>query len=325
MRRPPNRANLGRAASTAFRPTATLPFSFLRETAEEQLSALLGGERPQTIAVVLSSCRPIGPVPCWGDWPRCCKSRSSAAWQNSTAATRRHCGKSSRPSWPACRGSSPSSESAAAGPETIAKILAACDSRLAAEDLGQPCETRPAVGRATGSPAALLRTIIHRRPHGPPNCRRLLVMATIIRAADPSHDPHAVAFNFDDLTARAAEHVSQANAAAAKIVAEAQEQADAIRQQAAEEGRQAANPSGEANGGRTIGPRVVGPASGRRRSAIGQANVARPLGNERRTVGLRHRRQNRPRRAAAATGNHPGLGPRSAGIGRRQPERPACS
>jgi flagellar biosynthesis/type III secretory pathway protein FliH len=66
-------------------------------------------------------------------------------------------------------------------------------------------------------------------------------MATIIRAADPSHDPHAVAFNFDDLTARAAEHVSQANAAAAKIVAEAQEQADAIRQQAAEEGRQAAN------------------------------------------------------------------------------------
>jgi flagellar assembly protein FliH len=66
-------------------------------------------------------------------------------------------------------------------------------------------------------------------------------MATIIRAADAPHDPHAVVFNFDDLTARAAEHVSQANAAAAKIVAKAEEQAEAIRQQAAEEGRQAAN------------------------------------------------------------------------------------
>jgi flagellar assembly protein FliH len=65
-------------------------------------------------------------------------------------------------------------------------------------------------------------------------------MATIIRAADPSHDPHAVVFNFDDLTAQAAEHVTQANAQAAKIVAEAQQQADSIRQQAAEEGRQAA-------------------------------------------------------------------------------------
>ena len=67
-----------------------------------------------------------------------------------------------------------------------------------------------------------------------------LLMATIIRLADPSHDPHAVAFNFDDLTAQAAEHVTQANAQAAKIVAEAQQEAESIRQQAADEGRQAA-------------------------------------------------------------------------------------
>jgi flagellar assembly protein FliH len=65
-------------------------------------------------------------------------------------------------------------------------------------------------------------------------------MATIIRLADPSHDPHAVVFNFDDLTAQAAEHVNQANAQAATIVAEARQQADAIRQQAEEDGRQAA-------------------------------------------------------------------------------------
>jgi flagellar biosynthesis/type III secretory pathway protein FliH len=65
-------------------------------------------------------------------------------------------------------------------------------------------------------------------------------MATIIRVADPSHGPQAVAFNFDDLTAQAAEHVTQANARAARIVAEAQQRADAIRQQAAEEGRQTA-------------------------------------------------------------------------------------
>jgi flagellar assembly protein FliH len=65
-------------------------------------------------------------------------------------------------------------------------------------------------------------------------------MATIFRLADPSHDPHAVVFNFDDLTAQAAEHVTQANTEAARIVAEAQQQADAIRQQAEEEGRQAA-------------------------------------------------------------------------------------
>jgi len=65
-------------------------------------------------------------------------------------------------------------------------------------------------------------------------------MATIIRLADSSPVPHAVAFNFDDLTAQATQHVTRANAEAAQIVTEAQQQADAIRQQAEEEGRQAA-------------------------------------------------------------------------------------
>ncbi len=65
-------------------------------------------------------------------------------------------------------------------------------------------------------------------------------MATIIRLADPSHGPHAVAFNFDDLTVQATQYVTRANTEAAKIVTEAQQQADAIRRQAEEEGRQAA-------------------------------------------------------------------------------------
>ena len=65
-------------------------------------------------------------------------------------------------------------------------------------------------------------------------------MATIIRAADATHEPHAVAFNFDDIAAQANQCLDRARMEAAEIVAEAQDQADAVRQQAANEGRQAA-------------------------------------------------------------------------------------
>jgi F0F1-type ATP synthase membrane subunit b/b' len=60
-------------------------------------------------------------------------------------------------------------------------------------------------------------------------------MATILRAADVAHGPHAVAFNFDDLLAQANQHLDQARAQSAEMIAQAKGQADAIRQQAAEE------------------------------------------------------------------------------------------
>jgi flagellar assembly protein FliH len=62
-------------------------------------------------------------------------------------------------------------------------------------------------------------------------------MATIIRAADP---PHGAALNFDDLAAQAGQYLAEVKAEAARVVAQARQQTDAIRQQAAHEGRQAA-------------------------------------------------------------------------------------
>jgi flagellar assembly protein FliH len=65
-------------------------------------------------------------------------------------------------------------------------------------------------------------------------------MATIIRIADTSHNPHAAAFNFDDLAAQADHYLAEVKAQAAKIVADAHDQADSIRESAAKEGAQAA-------------------------------------------------------------------------------------
>ena len=128
------------------------PFSFLRDAAEEQLSSLLGGERPQTIAVVLSQLPPERAGTVLGACPRSVRSRSSAASPNWTAAIRKRCGKSNRRSWPACRGSSPSSKRAA-GPETIAKILAACDTRLSAKILTNLAQhDRPLAERLVARP-----------------------------------------------------------------------------------------------------------------------------------------------------------------------------
>jgi flagellar assembly protein FliH len=82
-------------------------------------------------------------------------------------------------------------------------------------------------------------------------------MATILRAADATHDPLAVAFNFDDLAAQANHYVERARMEAAEIVAGAQDQADAIRQQAAEEGRQAALAEVEQMVARQVAPALA--------------------------------------------------------------------
>lgn len=64
-------------------------------------------------------------------------------------------------------------------------------------------------------------------------------MATIIRLADTPHREPPVALNFDDLAVEASICMTEAKAKAAELVAEAQQQADSIRQQAAKEGAEA--------------------------------------------------------------------------------------
>jgi flagellar assembly protein FliH len=65
-------------------------------------------------------------------------------------------------------------------------------------------------------------------------------MATILQASDSHVRPRVVAFNFDDVSAEAADCVARAHAEAAEIVAKAQAESDDIRRQAAEEGCKAA-------------------------------------------------------------------------------------
>jgi len=65
-------------------------------------------------------------------------------------------------------------------------------------------------------------------------------MSSIIRATDRNRGTHGVAFNFDDMAARADQYLDQLRAEAAKIVLGARQQAAAIRQQAERDGRQAA-------------------------------------------------------------------------------------
>jgi flagellar assembly protein FliH len=65
-------------------------------------------------------------------------------------------------------------------------------------------------------------------------------MATIIRLADPPHGLRAVPLNFDDLAVEAGQYVAEVKAKAAEIVAQARQEAETIRQQAAQKGAQAA-------------------------------------------------------------------------------------
>ncbi len=66
-------------------------------------------------------------------------------------------------------------------------------------------------------------------------------MATIIRAADAQANPQVAAFNLTDVATEAERYLLQVRAEAAAIIAEARSQADAIRQQAIEEGRRQAS------------------------------------------------------------------------------------
>lgn len=64
-------------------------------------------------------------------------------------------------------------------------------------------------------------------------------MSTIIKASDRGHAAQGVAFNFDDMAAKAKEYLQQVQAQASQIIAKAEHQADQVRKQAEVEGRQA--------------------------------------------------------------------------------------
>jgi flagellar motor switch protein FliG len=141
------------AAIAGSADAAPPPFSFLSEAAEEQLSALLGGERPQTIAVVFSQLPPERAGTVLGRLPpllqvevvrRLAELDSSdpetlreieqtllARLSRQFAIERKH----------------------TAGPETIAKILAACDTRLSAKILTNLAQhDRPLAERLVARP-----------------------------------------------------------------------------------------------------------------------------------------------------------------------------
>jgi flagellar assembly protein FliH len=62
-------------------------------------------------------------------------------------------------------------------------------------------------------------------------------MSSIIKAADFSRDVPGVAFNFDDMAVRAEQYLKRVRAQAARIVREARNDAERIREQAEAEGR----------------------------------------------------------------------------------------
>ncbi len=64
-------------------------------------------------------------------------------------------------------------------------------------------------------------------------------MSTIIRATDRNRSTQTVAFNFDDMAARADQYLGKVRGEVKGIVAQAQQEAAAIRQRAEQEGRQA--------------------------------------------------------------------------------------
>lgn len=62
-------------------------------------------------------------------------------------------------------------------------------------------------------------------------------MPTIIKATDRNRGVQGVAFNFDDMAVKAGRYLDQVRAEAARIIAQAQQQATGIRKQAEIEGR----------------------------------------------------------------------------------------
>ena len=65
-------------------------------------------------------------------------------------------------------------------------------------------------------------------------------MATIIRAAEAHDCPRTASFNFEDVAAEADRRIAELRTDAARIVAQAKAEAEAVRRRAAEEGRRAA-------------------------------------------------------------------------------------
>ena len=133
------------------------PFDFLREAEEEKLSQLLGGERPQTIALVLSHLPPerAGEVLARFAPPLQVEVvRRLADLENTDPETLREVEQAlearlSR-QFAIERGR-------AAGPEAVARILAACDSRVVGNILDNLAAYDRAVGRAARSPADRVR------------------------------------------------------------------------------------------------------------------------------------------------------------------------
>ena len=64
-------------------------------------------------------------------------------------------------------------------------------------------------------------------------------MSTIIRATDRNRGTHGEVFNFADMAAGASRYLEKARAEAAKIIADARQEGDALRERARQEGRQA--------------------------------------------------------------------------------------
>jgi flagellar assembly protein FliH len=65
-------------------------------------------------------------------------------------------------------------------------------------------------------------------------------MSTVIRASERNNDAQAVAFNFEDMGARSERYLAKVRAESLQIVMKAQQEADAIRRKAEQDGRQAA-------------------------------------------------------------------------------------
>ncbi len=65
-------------------------------------------------------------------------------------------------------------------------------------------------------------------------------MTTVIRATDRNRGVHGVAFNFDDIAAKAESYLDTVRVEAGRIVDAARQEAEAIRQQAQQQGHQAA-------------------------------------------------------------------------------------
>jgi flagellar assembly protein FliH len=63
-------------------------------------------------------------------------------------------------------------------------------------------------------------------------------MSTVIRASERNKDSQVVAFNFEDMSVRSEKYLAKVRVEALQIVAKAQKEAEAIRRQAEQNGRQ---------------------------------------------------------------------------------------